>query len=220
MPPLPMAIGRDGIRRHLVGAGLVAFGYHGEIAPSPTYAPTHEGGMHMHSMGDDVADTSGWHRQRRGFGSGNEGGRVVGMETVDKQIPMRAALPATLLERLASFDEAVHPATAPVEWMLEQGFFLIYDSGVERLLLPMRHVKRPSELATDVAAAREGEGVVGSRGATGVVSKDMPEGALRESSNAVYLWERSIPSYAAEHYSSNPGIAKLLKICVSRQAMA
>jgi hypothetical protein len=151
MPPLPMVVGADGVRRHLVGAGIV------EASPLERAVEPVE----------DAAEESG----RRPM-------------LPPKPPPLRAALPSRVLERLSRFDPAVHPARAPAAWLAAEGFNLVHDSGVERLMLLVRG------------------GGAGAGGGGG--------GRLTAQGAALAAWRASTPTYTATHYSPNAGVAALL----------
>ena len=147
MPPLPMAIGPDGVRRHLVGAGLVP----AEAVP-----------LQMPADGLQTPFTSLPTRS------------ATAAAAPPGHCPpslLRVALPDHVQQQLAAFDADRHDPDAPRAWLMQHGFYPVHDAGVERLLL--------------------------------LVHDDTP-GA------AVTAWQRSTPSYASQHYSSNPGIAALL----------
>jgi len=137
MPPLPMVVGLDGVRRHLVGAGLVPL----------------EGAASM------------------------DGG---------SEAPLRASLPLRVMQGLSSFDAAEHDPRSPLAWLVENEMYPLHDAGVERLMM-LTH------------------------GGGG-------KGGAAEPGAALAAWDQSVPTYATEHYSSNPGVAALLVAAARRPA--
>ena len=142
MPPLVMAVGDDGIRRYMVGAGI---------------------GKENQSSKDDRNGRPG-----------------ISVEIFDK------------LENMTSCEEANN-------LLASRHLYPVYDAGVERRILLVAKTKLDSK-----ACLRRRE----------LELEDMDD--FKET-NAIDLWEHSIPTFPNEYYSSNSGINSLLKYAKAAQ---
>ena len=128
MPPLTMLVGSDGLRRHLIGAGLA-------------HTPLEDESPSCGELGDaiDRPATVGSSRARAdgctpGAGAGEHG---VGAARVPSSRLLRAALPAELMRALDT-----HAADEPLALLAAHGYLAVHDAGVERLVFLVDSTRR------------------------------------------------------------------------------
>mmetsp|Transcript_1165 Transcript_1165/g.1839 ORF Transcript_1165/g.1839 Transcript_1165/m.1839 type:complete len:183 (+) Transcript_1165:1-549(+) len=108
----------------------------------------------------------------------------------------RLGLPLEALDALDKIPDSSE-ATAALECLSQYGFYPVYDTGVERLMLLVVPPNDDDDHSNNAIAI--------TKATKGIAGDD------NESSCIQSLWKSSVPTYASSYYSKNSGIASLLR---------